>query len=410
MSDSPARRRITPASLPIENLRRRPFRTTALTVVVTILSVAFFGGSMLTLNLKEGLASMERRLGADLMVVPQATSSKAEALLTNGNPSTFYFTRDVAGQVSKADGIAEATSQTYIASLAAACCDEKLQIIGFNPSTDFVIEPWVASQYDRTLQRGEMIVGASVNVSVDGTVELYGRTWPVVAQLANTGTSLDNSAFISNDTVPQMVEASARVSHRAMPKEYADTAVSSVLIKVKEGYDAQTVAENIKRLNPEFASLGFVYPGGVTASTKTSLDTLTGYLAVFITALWIMGLIVLLAVFGSSVNERKKEFASLRIMGATRGMLVGIIIRESAMIGLFGGIIGVLASSLFIFPFSGYIGNRLQLPYLQVGLPAILAMMAITIVLATLVGMAASVLCVVRLGRPEAYLTLREGE
>lgn len=110
--------------LPIENLKRKPFRTGALLAVVTILALTFFGGTMLTMNLNTGMTSMEKRLGADLMVVPQNTVQKAEALLTNGNPSTFYFTKDIADEVMQADGIAQATEQTYISSLAAACCAE----------------------------------------------------------------------------------------------------------------------------------------------------------------------------------------------------------------------------------------------------------------------------------------------
>lgn len=105
--------------LPIENLKRKPFRTGALLAVVTILALTFFGGTMLTMNLNTGMTSMEKRLGADLMVVPQNTVQKAEALLTNGNPSTFYFTKDIADEVMQADGIAQATEQTYISSLAA---------------------------------------------------------------------------------------------------------------------------------------------------------------------------------------------------------------------------------------------------------------------------------------------------
>ena len=77
--------------LPIENLKRKPFRTGALLAVVTILALTFFGGTMLTMNLNTGMTSMEKRLGADLMVVPQNTVQKAEALLTNGNPQHFLF-------------------------------------------------------------------------------------------------------------------------------------------------------------------------------------------------------------------------------------------------------------------------------------------------------------------------------
>ncbi|NMM93217.1 ABC transporter permease [Bifidobacterium sp. DSM 109957] len=396
--------------LPFENLKRKPLRTTALLAVVVVLSLALFGGSILATNLNTGMASMERRLGADLMVVPQNTAQKAEALLTDGSPTTFYLTKDVADQISQADGVAQATQQTYISSLAAACCDEKLQIIGYDPATDFVIEPWVAEQFDGTLEDGQMLAGANVNVSADGTIELYGRDWPVVAQLASTGTNLDNSVFINQTTVPAMVEASAKVATQVMPEEYAGKAVSSVLINVAEGYTAETVATNIQNLDASFKDLGFVYPGGITATTRTSLNTLVAYLTLFIAVLWVMGAIVLIAVFSTSANERKREFASLRIMGATRGMLNTIILKESAVIGLTGGVLGVAVASLVIFPFSSLIGRQLQLPYLQAGPLLICGMIVLAVASAVVLSVVGSLLTMWRLGRPEAYLTLREGE
>ena len=148
---------ITLGGLSLVNLKRKPFRTAALTIVVAMLTVAFYGGSLLSMNLEAGLNSMQERMGADLMVTPQNTKNEAEALLTNGSASTFYFTNEITDEVAKADGIDEITEQTYISSLAAACCDEKVQIIGFNPDTDFVITPWIASQFDGTLQRGRLL-------------------------------------------------------------------------------------------------------------------------------------------------------------------------------------------------------------------------------------------------------------
>ncbi|NEG54594.1 ABC transporter permease [Bifidobacterium platyrrhinorum] len=400
---------VTLGGLPLANLARKPLRTMALLAVVTVLSIALFGGTMLGMNLGNGMRSMERRLGADLMVVPQNSANQAEALLTGSNSSTFYFTRDIARKVERADGIAQATEQTYISSLAAACCEEKLQIIGYDPDTDFVIAPWVASQFQGELEDGQMVAGANVNVSVDGTIELYGRSWPVVAQLANTGTGLDNSVFINQRTVPDMVEASAAVSKRVMPEEYADKAVSTVMIKVKDGYDPQTVAANIKRLDTRFADLGYVYPGGVTAATKTALDALTGYMAAFVAALWAMGVIVLLAVFAASANERKREFASLRIMGATRGMVDGVIAKEAAVIGAAGGVVGVALGALGILPFSALIGSRLQLPYLQAGPWTVIGLALLAIACSTVVGVVSSFAVMGRISRGDADIILKEG-
>ena len=393
---------ITLRSLPGENLRRKPLRTAALGIVVTLLSLALFAGSLLSLNLDNGMRSMERRLGADLMVVPQNSAQQAEALLTSGSPGTFYFTRDVASAIAKADGVAQSTEQVYISSLAASCCSSKLQIIGYDPGTDFVIQPWLSSQFDGNVQ--------NVNVSADGTIELYGRAWPVVAQLASTGTSLDNSVFINRATVPQMVEASAQVSHRVMPAEYANKAVSTVLIKVADGYDPHIVAKSITKLDSSYGKLGFVYPGGITASTKASLGSLVGYTAVFIAVLWAMGVIVLLAVFVASVNERKREFASLRIMGATRRMLRGVIVREAVIISLAGSVVGVALASLIVFPFSSLIGRQLQLPYLQTSPLNVIGLVVVSIACSLIVCVAASMMVMRKLARPEAYLTLREGQ
>lgn len=400
---------ITLAGLPLANLRRKPFRTTALIIVVTMLTVAFYGGSLLSMNLKAGLNSMQERMGADLMVTPQNTKTEAEALLTDGSASTFYFTNDIETQVAEADGIEELTVQTYISSLAAACCDEKVQIIGFNPDTDFVITPWISSQFDGTLERGQIIAGSGINVSSNNTVKLYGHEFPVAAQLANTGTSLDNSVFVNMDTVPDVVGYSAKVGHPAIPTEYADKAVSSVLIKVKDGYSAQQVASNIEKTTG-LEGLGYVYPGGITATTKSSLNSIVKYVTLFVAVFWMMGLIVLIAVFSSAMNERKREFAAYRIMGADRATLVGIIVKESALIGVSGGVVGVAAASLAIFPFSTLIGKQLQLPYLQTNAWNVIGLIAVSLIFAVFTGVLASIATAVRLSTPETYLTLREGE
>lgn len=400
---------ITLAGLPLANLRRKPFRTTALVIVVTMLTVAFYGGSLLSMNLKAGLNSMQERMGADLMVTPQNTKTEAEALLTDGSASTFYFTNDIETQVAEADGIEELTVQTYISSLAAACCDEKVQIIGFNPDTDFVITPWISSQFDGTLERGQIIAGSGINVSSNNTVKLYGHEFPVAAQLANTGTSLDNSVFVNMDTVPDVVGYSAKVGHPAIPTEYADKAVSSVLIKVKDGYSAQQVASNIEKTTG-LEGLGYVYPGGITATTKSSLNSIVKYVTLFVAVFWMMGLIVLIAVFSSAMNERKREFAAYRIMGADRATLVGIIVKESALIGVSGGVVGVAAASLAIFPFSTLIGKQLQLPYLQTNAWNVIGLIAVSLIFAVFTGVLASIATAVRLSTPETYLTLREGE
>lgn len=402
-------RTITLKRLPLENLKRKPLRTAALLVAAACLSAIFFGGSLISMNLAQGLNSMRARMGADIMVIPNGTHTKAEALLTNGGSSTFYFTNNIEDLVRRSPGVQNASAQTYISSLSAGCCAEKLQIIGFDPDSDFVIGPWIYSQHKKTLHKGEMIAGANVLVSYKNTVRLFGHQWPVVAQLAKTGTSIDNSVFVRRESVPQVVEYSTKVHHTAIPKEYAKKAISAVLVKVRKGYSAKQVAQNIKKTTG-LSSIGIVFPGGITATTQANLGVFTRSLTFIIAACWIVGLLVLIVVFATSLNERKKEFASLRILGFTRKMLLGVATRESAILGFVGGVIGVASASLIIFPYSSLISSQLQLPYLEVTALPVIALMAVSIVLSLLSVVAASAITTWRIAMRETYLTLRAGE
>lgn len=402
-------RTITLKRLPLENLKRKPLRTAALLVAAACLSAIFFGGSLISMNLAQGLNSMRARMGADIMVIPNGTHTKAEALLTNGGSSTFYFTNNIEDLVRRSPGVQKASAQTYISSLSAGCCAEKLQIIGFDPDSDFVIGPWIYSQHKKTLHKGEMIAGANVLVSYKNTVRLFGHQWPVVAQLAKTGTSIDNSVFVRRESVPQVVEYSTKVHHTAIPKEYAKKAISAVLVKVRKGYSAKQVAQNIKKTTG-LSNIGIVFPGGITATTQANLGVFTRSLTFIISACWIVGLLVLIVVFATSLNERKKEFASLRILGFTRKMLLGVATRESAILGFAGGVIGVASASLIIFPYSSLISSQLQLPYLEVTALPVIALMAVSVVLSLLAVVAASALTTWRIAMRETYLTLRAGE
>jgi putative ABC transport system permease protein len=114
--------------------------------------------------------------------------------------------------------------------------------------------------------------------------------------------------------------------------------------------------------------------------------------------------------FSVTANERKKEFAVLRILGATRKKLAGILLNESLFASMAGGIIGVAAAAAVVFPFNVYIGDRLGLPYLQPQISVVLGILALSLFLSFLVGPLASAHSAIKISRAETYLTMREGE
>ena len=227
--------------------------------------------------------------------------------------------------------------------------------------------------------------------------------------MGTTAENINDIWGITREEQDAFAAASQQKTEASQAAGKFDDEIVAVLIKVKDGYSAQQVASNITKTTG-IKSLGYVYPGGITATTKSNLNVIIRYVTLFVAVFWVMGLIVLLAVFSSAMNERKREFAAYRILGANRSTLVGIIVKESAMIGALGGVIGIAVASLAIFPFSTLIGRQLQLPYLQTNMWNVLALIAVSFVFAVLTGLLASVTTAVKLSAPETYLTLREGE
>jgi putative ABC transport system permease protein len=96
-------------------------------------------------------------------------------------------------------------------------------------------------------------------------------------------------------------------------------------------------------------------------------DSLTGIsrtIALLTGAVWALALIILLITFTMMVRERRREFAVLRLLGASRGGLSRLMLSESALCSLVGGLCGVIVAAAGVFPFTRLIETKLGLPYL----------------------------------------------
>ena len=177
--------------LSLENLKAKPVRSACLVVVAAILAFTLFGGSILAMNLRQGLAAMTKRFGADLMVVPGGAAQKAQSILLRGAISYFYFDAAIVDKVAQMEGVACATPQFFLTSLAEGCCDAMVQLIAYDPETDFVIQPWMAEKYGGSVEDGQLVVGSRITVRADNTIRLLGRSYPVAARLSRSAGGLD---------------------------------------------------------------------------------------------------------------------------------------------------------------------------------------------------------------------------
>ncbi|MFP3090277.1 ABC transporter permease [Treponema sp. TIM-1] len=404
------RRTLSTGMLSLENLKARPVRTACLVIVVAILAFTLFGGSILSLNLRQGLATMTRRFGADLMVVPEGASGKAQSILLRGEISYFYFDDAIVDRVARTEGVACASPQFFLTSLSEGCCDAMVQLIAYDPATDFVVQPWMAEKYRGSVENGQVVVGSRITVRTDGTIKLLGHHYPVAARLSRSASGLDTSVFMTMDTMRLLINRAQAAGYDFLAKqknEMNQGAVSAVLAKIDSSTPPARLAQAIRQEN---AGVDVVVSQSVFSSIAAALAGLVAYIQLFSVILWVLALIVLAAVFSGSIHERKKEFALLRILGATRKKLAGMILSESALAALIGSAVGITLASIVIFPFSTLISERLELPYLDAPLLNSIPLVLGSLVLSVLVGPLASLYAALRISGAETYFTMREGE
>lgn len=393
--------------LPLLNLAGRPFRTSALILLVTVLAVALFGGSVLILSLQRGLDSVEARFGADLIAVPAGYNSGMESILLKGEPGYFYMDQSYVDQLAQVEGVGQVSAQYYLTSAGAECCSLPVQLIGFDPATDFSIQPWIRQSYGGDLTAGALVVGSDVQVPDSGLLRFFGKEYPVAAQLDQTGTGLDSAVYTNMDTIRDLMEASLEEGFHFLDGSNPDTVVSSVLIKTAPGCSTETVAHNI-RLALDGVQL--VETQSMISSMADSLNGISNLLYLFIGIFAVLSLAMLLIVFSVTANERKKEFAVLRVLGATRRRLAALLLKEALLVSVGGGIIGILAASLAIFPFNMAISQRLGLPYLTPNGAEIIKHLLVTLGITFAAGPLSAALAAWRISRMETSVALREGE
>ena len=149
---------------------------------------------------QDSLRLARERLGADVVVVPRGSVTGIEGALLLGNATNTYMPRGVVDEVSTVPGVAQASPQLYLTSMAnSSCCSVSLMFMfAFDPVTDFTIEPWLKEKLGHDLQEGQAVGGSDVFVPEgQDKIKLYGYDFDLVGNLEPTGTNLDQTLFMT---------------------------------------------------------------------------------------------------------------------------------------------------------------------------------------------------------------------
>ena len=396
--------------LPWMNLRGYPVRTGTLMVFSMLMTMTIFGGTLVVQGIEHGLRTTQSRLGADIMVTPAEADTEfdAQTFLVSAEPSYFYMDVSTREAVAAVDGVEAASSQLFLASARASCCSGRYQVIAYDPSTDFTIQPWMSDAVGQTqLGDNEVIVGANVLANDPNNFQLFDNTLTVVGQFDPTGSTLDNAVYMNFETAKKVIDSSLRKGLNKYSTLETDRIISSVMVKVAPGYDAEAVAAQIREQVPGVA---------VATSTKLvsgiaqSLDATSRTVTVLIGVAWGVGLLMITLMFVLMIVERRKEFATLIAAGAHRRMISRIIIHESLAVNIVGGVGGIVVSGVLLLSFSGLVRQSLGGGFLVPSLPT-LALLALGALAAVgLVALVSSWIALRYVTTMDASLALKEGE
>ncbi len=392
--------------LAAQNLRRKPFRSFVTIAIVAIAAGTLFSATLLISSVNRSLEVGMERLGADILVVPEGSQESGEAALITGVPTSFYMERSVADQVAAVQGVDQVSPQLFIESLiSSACCTGHVQLVGYDPDTDFVITPWLEQNVDKPLDRDDVVIGSLILANKGETVKFYGHDFNVVGILDATGMGADESVFMTLDAAYAMADESAQDAATAL--ELQPGQISSVLVRVAPGTTIEQVAQRIKTSVPGTLA--------ITANelSRSVTDRLSGFLKGFIVLdiiVWIMALLTIAAIFSMIVNERQREIGLLRAMGGKRGYIFRLMTTEAILLTAAGGLTGILLGGAGMFIFRAVITASLGIPYLWPPLWFFALLVLGTLFLSVVSGVVASLYPAISSSRLEPYAAIRKGE
>lgn len=397
---------ITAEYIAISNLKKKPYRTAAMLAVIALSSALLLGSLILSASLRGGISGIQSRLGADLMIIPEGSEQKMEGILLYGSPNYFYMDKSIEELVRSVEGIETVSSQTYLASVSESCCDFPVQIIGFDPETDFIVKNWAKSRFSK-LSPDEEVLFAGSNIDVQKkTVRFYGQTHKVTAKLAKSGSGMDSAIYTDIATLKNIFLDARSKGFGFISGDDIDKKVSAVFVKLSDGVKADSAALRIQRALSKLPDAPAVQ---IIQNEKMISNLMSRFSAIliFMNAISVLVLVITFAtlavVFSLMLNERLKEFAVLRVLGASHRTLVKIILSEAGLVGCAGAVTGIFLSLLIILPFNVLISEKLALPFAMSSIPQLVNFSVLVFVIILAASILSSVFSAVRISKFEPY-------
>lgn len=393
-------------SLVLKNIKGNAVRSLLAFLCVLGVSAFFMSTMVVSRGTQDDLQKGLQRLGADILVVPYGAQTDIETALLMGKPSHIWMPQNYLNKIAEMNGVASVSPQIYLQSLyQAACCSvSETFLVVYDPATDFTVTPWLHKNLGRDLATGEVIGGAYIfSPTGDNTLKLYGSNLKLAGNLEPTGTGMDQTIFFTVATAQEI--AGSSLTDAVSPLQIPQGEVSSILVKLKPGVDAQSVMSPIYLNMPDVVPIASPQLFG---TFRQQMLGLLGGVMVIMSLTWILSAIVIGLVFSMSANERQRQMSVLRSLGATRWYVLRSLLAESSLLAASAAAAGSFIGILGIHIFQNYFAGTLKMPFLFPSITSLFIFFVLSLILSLITVNLATIFPAVRISRMEPALAMRE--
>ena len=391
--------------LALKNISRSPFRSSLIFVCALLIAGLALSTILIVQGASTSLRRAADRMGADIVVVPKGTESKVETALLMGTPTTVWMPAENLAKVAKVAGVQAASPQLFLASLSgASCCSASdMFVVAYDPATDFTVGPWLRARLGSGLGQGEVVGGSLVVAPPGQGIKLYGSTLAVKTNLEPTGTSLDQSVFLTFATAQEVARLS--VTKAEKPLIVPPDSISAVMVKLAPGGIRAQVAAEIEQQVPGVTA---IESAALFGSFRTQMTGLVRGMLVVLGLTLVLSLLVISLIFSMAVHERRREIGVLRALGATRRAVLVSLLAEALILANYGALVGIALAAFGISLFRQLIISSVGFPFLFPSTPTLVGFVLGGLVLALLGVTLAAFVPAWRISRQDPALAMRE--
>lgn len=395
------------SSIAIQNIRYHHLRSLLMISFILLQAFTLFSSSIMIDSMKFNINNITNRIGSDVIVVPDKFTQDLRESLFMGEPCTIYFEKSWLEKIESVDSVQEITPQLYLSTMAATCCDAPVQLIAFDPESDFMVKPWLKSNQDINLKKGQVYAGYNIAGDIGDTIKFYNTNFIISGKLEKTGMGYDNSVFMTFETAKEFVDSKEASSNLHL--EDMDNLISMIMVNAKPDISPKKLATDINFEYPK-ENIGVYTGNSLFSNISDNIATLESYSILLISLIYLATSLALIVIFAMTINERKKEFGILFSVGASKTKIHSIITFEALIISFLGAVAGIAFCFIFMLIFKTPIQNMLKIPYLDFSIGQLLSVSIRTILIALTTGFISSALSSFMLSRKEPYLLIKENE